>query len=82
MKTMKLLMILFGCLAPTFAQGMGADPVTTKMIETSANGGFFLLALYWMRQDAKCYNDKIFELSKDAMSRVERAYRGGQQNEE
>lgn len=75
---MKLLMILFGCLVPTFAQGMGADPVTTKMIETSANGGFFLLALYWMRQDAERYNDKIFELSKDAMSRVERAYSGKQ----
>ena len=75
---MKLLLILFGCLAPTFAQGMGADSVTTKMVETSANGGFFVLALYWMRQDAKGYNEKIFELAKDAMSRVERAYSGKQ----
>ena len=77
-KTMKTLMILIGCLAPTFAQGLGADPVTTKMVETGASGGFFVLALYWMRQDAKAYNDRIFEMAKESLTRLERAYTGKQ----
>lgn len=73
---MKVLMILVACFAPTFAQGMGADPATSKMIETGANGGFFVLAMYWMRQDAKASQDRTFELCKESMRSLERAYRG------
>lgn len=73
---MKVLIILLGCLAPTFAQGLGADPVTAKMLETGANGGFFVLVMYWMRQDAKASNDRMLELTKESMMRLEHAYSG------
>lgn len=68
------LLIVFATMAPVFAQGVGADPETSKLIEAGTNGGFFILAMYWMRQDASRANERLLELSKDAMARIEHAY--------
>lgn len=68
------LLIIFATMAPVFAQGVGADPETSKLIEAGTIEGFFILAMYWMRQDAGRANDRLLELSKDAMARIERAY--------
>lgn len=71
---MKVLLIFAATFASAFAQDMGADPATAKFLELGANGGFFVLAMYWMRTDQKTANDRLVELCKESMSRLERAY--------
>lgn len=71
----KAILLVLAWYAPSFAQDMGADPSTTKILEIGANGGFFVLAMHWLRQDAKQANERLFELSKDCLVRIEHAYR-------
>lgn len=71
----KTLLIAIVTLGPSIAaQTMGADPEVAKMFEMGANGGFFILALYWMRSDWDKANVRLLEQSKDALARLERAY--------
>lgn len=73
---MKVLLIMLVTFASAFAQDVGADPATAKLVELGANGGFFILAMYWMRHDQKAANDRLVEICKESMARLERAYTG------
>ena len=71
---LKAIPIVLATFAPTFAQGLGADPATAKLLELGTNGGFFVLAMYWMRSDWEKSNARLEAFCKDSMQRLENAY--------
>lgn len=71
---LKLILVL-AIFTPTVAQGMGADPATAQLLEAGTNGGFFVLAMYWMRSDWDKSNARLVDVHKESMLRLERAYR-------
>lgn len=70
----KMVPLILATLAPVAAQGMGADPDVAKMVELGTNGGFYILAMYWIRTDNAKANARIDALCRDALIRLERAY--------